>query len=101
MKDTFQIRRAEADDAAEVSRLSQELGYPTSTAEIAARLTALLPQPEQFVAVAENGASLLGWISAERRMLLESGERAEMRTISDEALMELDVYTLLIYQVRK
>jgi len=32
---------------------------------------------------------------------LRDGRRKRMRAISDEALMELDVYTLLIYQARK
>jgi GNAT superfamily N-acetyltransferase len=38
----------------------------------------LLPSPAHFVAVAERSGSLLGWVAAERRMLLESGERAEL-----------------------
>ncbi|MDP3859393.1 MAG: GNAT family N-acetyltransferase [Stagnimonas sp.] len=65
-------------DAADIARLANELGYAASTAEIASRLQILLPSPTQFVAVAESGGALVGWVAAEQRLLLESGERAEL-----------------------
>jgi GNAT superfamily N-acetyltransferase len=72
------LRAAGIEDAAEIARLAGELGYPVSPSDMAARLAALLPQPWQRVTVADGGAALLGWIAAERRLTLESGERVEI-----------------------
>lgn len=73
-----EIRLATVEDAAEIARLSAELGYPSTPEEVASRLTALLPLATHFVAVAEGADFLLGWIAAERRLILEYGERAEI-----------------------
>lgn len=75
----MQIRPATVEDAPEIARLATALGYASSTEDITKRLDQLLGQHDQFIAVAdddENG--LLGWISAERRLSLESGEKAEI-----------------------
>jgi GNAT superfamily N-acetyltransferase len=72
------LRAAGIEDAAEIARLAGELGYPVSPSAMAARLAALLPQPWQRVTVADGGTALLGWIAAERRLTLESGERVEI-----------------------
>ena len=72
------IRRAAVGDGAEIARLTTLLGYPASTAEIARRLAVLLRSPAHFIAVAEGASNLAGWIAAETRVLLESGERAEL-----------------------
>ena len=42
------------------------------------RLDVLLARDEYFIAIAERGASVVGWVAAEERMLLESGKRAEI-----------------------
>ncbi|PWG61234.1 GNAT family N-acetyltransferase [Sediminicurvatus halobius] len=78
MTESYQVRRAATADAAEIARLSVELGYAASTGEIAARLVALLPERRQYVAVAAGHDALLGWVAAERRLLLESGETVEI-----------------------
>ena len=72
------IRRAVATDAGQVARLTTELGYPSSADDIAARLDELLASRSYFIAVAELDSTLVGWVAAERRMLLESGERVEI-----------------------
>ena len=73
------IRRAHAADAAEIARLAIELGYPNTEEEIASRLAVLLSQPGYYLAVAPGaGPRLLGWAAAQRRLLLESGEVAEL-----------------------
>jgi GNAT superfamily N-acetyltransferase len=72
------LRNARLDDAAEIARLADELGYPATTQDIAARLTVLLPQSSHHVGVAQGDDGLLGWIAAERRLTLESGERIEI-----------------------
>jgi N-acetylglutamate synthase-like GNAT family acetyltransferase len=72
------LRNARLDDAAEIARLAAELGYPATTQEIVARLTALLSQSHHHVVVAQGDDGLLGWIAVERRLTLESAERIEI-----------------------
>ena len=73
------IRVAQENDAAEIARLCRELGYSVSSDDILARLAYLLSADEHLIAVAEGEESaLLGWIAAEHRHLLESGERVEI-----------------------
>ncbi|MEQ5835710.1 GNAT family N-acetyltransferase [Marinobacter sp. NFXS9] len=73
------IRPATIQDAPDIARLATALGYASSTEDIVSRLDGLLGQPDRFVAVADGkGEGLLGWIAAERRLLLESGEKAEI-----------------------
>lgn len=75
------IRRANANDAAEIARLSSELGYPVDIKTIAARLDLLLSNASHCVLVAckpDTARALLGWAAAEHRVLLESGERVEL-----------------------
>lgn len=73
------VRAARIDDAAEIARLTGELGYPCSREQMATRLAQLLFQPNHFIAVASGGEmTLLGWVAAESRLLLESGRRTEI-----------------------
>lgn len=72
------IRRAVLADAAEIARLSGELGYPLTTDEMALRLSALLASHDQHVAVVASGNRLLGWMHVEHRVSLEGGDRAEL-----------------------
>ena len=72
------MRNARLDAAGEIAQLADELGYPATEQEIAARLTVLLPQPHHHVVVAQGDQELLGWIAVERRLTLESGERIEI-----------------------
>ena len=72
------IRPARPDDAGEITRLSVELGYPTSLEATAANLSILLASARYLVVVAAGGSRLLGWAVVERRLSLESGERAEL-----------------------
>ena len=72
------IRPATVSDAGEIARLTTLLGYPSTTAEISERLDSLLASPSHFIAIAENALGVVGWVAAERRVLLESGERGEI-----------------------
>ena len=75
----MKIRCAQAADASEIARLSGELGYPNSPGDIAARLSVLLADADHFIAVAVGDEPrLCGWVAAERRLLLEYGERVEL-----------------------
>jgi len=78
MSGTCEIRRAQLADAAEMTRLSAQLGYPMSPADMSQRLALLLPSERHYVAVAASGEQLLGWMHVEHRSSLEGGERAEL-----------------------
>jgi len=79
MSTPFAIRRATLADAAAIAALSGELGYPASTQQMSQRLAALLPQATQFIAVAAAAdGDVRAWIAAERRLLLEYGEKVEI-----------------------
>lgn len=78
MADGLALRRANLEDAAEIARLSGELGYATTTEAMRERLAMLLRHSDHHISVVEEGASLLGWVAVERRRILESGERIEI-----------------------
>ncbi|MCL1635046.1 GNAT family N-acetyltransferase [Luteimonas sp. SX5] len=72
------IRNATPQDAAEIARLSAQLGYPASPETFAARLQKLLESPRHAVLVAAEGTRLSGFVATEQRMSLELGERVEI-----------------------
>lgn len=72
------IRPALVADAVSIARLATELGYPTSHEQAVRRLEVLTRRDSHFIAVAELSSGVVGWVAAERRLLLESGERAEI-----------------------
>lgn len=73
-----EIRHAQVADAVEMARLSGELGYPISSAEMTQRLAVLLPNERHYVAVAADGDRLLGWMHVEHRFSIQGGDRAEL-----------------------
>jgi GNAT superfamily N-acetyltransferase len=75
------IRTATLADAAEIARLSAQLGYPADADVFAERLRRLLPSPVHDVLVADDEADdarLRGFVGVERRLMIESGERVEI-----------------------
>jgi predicted N-acetyltransferase YhbS len=72
------IRPARLEDAAAIATLSTELGYPSSEGEMKRRMEKLLQSAAYFLVVAEQESRVIGWVAAERRLLLESGERADI-----------------------
>jgi GNAT superfamily N-acetyltransferase len=73
------IRRAQTSDAAEMARLSGELGYSMSIDEMRAALGRLLADPRHFIAVADEGSDqLLAWMHVEHRTSMQSADRAEL-----------------------
>lgn len=73
------IRNATSADAAEIARLSTQLGYPASVDTFAMRLHKLLDSPRHAVLVATiDGDRLGGYVATEQRMSLELGERVEI-----------------------
>ncbi|MFT3762225.1 MAG: GNAT family N-acetyltransferase [Pseudoxanthomonas sp.] len=75
---SLEIRSAHAADAAELARLSGQLGYPANAAAMSERLAAVLADDAQAVFVAARGGALLGWIEVEDRVSLEAGKQAEI-----------------------
>ncbi len=74
----FALRPAALADAAEIARLSTELGYPVCADDMAPRLEIMLADPNRHVIAAATQGGLLGWIGLERRLSLEGGEQAEI-----------------------
>jgi GNAT superfamily N-acetyltransferase len=73
------IRLAQEGDVAEIARLCEVLGYPVFPEDMAARVSSLLNSERHWIAVAGgHETALLGWVAAEHRLLLESGERVEI-----------------------
>lgn len=69
----MQIRAAAHHDAEQIANLSGQLGYPVEIQNIHERLVELLRSPDHKIYVAEEKGIMLGWISCEKRLLLESG----------------------------
>jgi GNAT superfamily N-acetyltransferase len=75
----LKIRPPEPGDAGPLAVLAGELGYPTSAAEMRARLRAIKPSADNaiFVAQAPTG-EVIGWIHVSVTRLLEVPLRAEV-----------------------
>ena len=73
------IRRAVASDAAELARLTTQLGYPASEAAIRSRLMRMIDSADDCLLVAEvSSGELVGWIHGFLSQLLESDYRVEI-----------------------
>lgn len=73
------VRGIEPDAAADVARLSGELGYPADEREIARRLATLERAPDDLLLGAyEPDGTIVGWIHAFIARRLESGAFAEI-----------------------
>jgi len=78
---SYEIRRAQLGDAAEMARLAAQLGYPMTVVQMTERLAALLPNGRHCIAVAASGEHLLGRVHVEHRSSLELGDRAELMAL--------------------
>lgn len=73
------IRAANIGDAADIARLSAQLGYPADVAVFADRLERLLPLPTHALLVCEgDDGRLAGFIGLEQRLTVEAGDEAEV-----------------------
>lgn len=73
------IRPARPGDAPELAALAGELGYPSTTAELAGRLTPLLADPAQAVLVAVDADDrAVGWTHVVVRRQLDSDDWVEV-----------------------
>lgn len=75
--DPLKIRNATLEDAAQIARLSCELGYPVAVEVMRERLERILPLEEHVVLVAET-TEVAGWIHAAEQWLLELGRHCEI-----------------------
>ncbi len=74
-----EVRAARAEDGDALARLADELGYPSSAAQIRARLELLRSRPDHWIGVAiDRAGAVLGWIHVGRAITLETGELAEI-----------------------
>lgn len=75
----MRIRKASLHDAPQIARLATELGYRSTAVDINERLDQLMGRADRYIAVADAGdEKILGWVAVEKRLLLESGEKAEI-----------------------
>lgn len=91
------IRQASVLDAAQIARLSAQLGYPASEADVQTRLSQLLASGTGVVLVADAGPGLVAWGSAELRMSLETGPRVEITgLVVDASARRLGIGRLVV-----
>jgi len=78
MTPVARIRTVVPADAAPLSALAGELGYPTTTEEMRNRIEGAASDPHHAIYVAEMDA-IVGWIHMSVNLSLESGISAEIR----------------------
>ena len=76
--DRVQIRPPRAADAEQLGVLNRQLGYATEITELVSRINKLSELQEHFVAVAEVDGTVVGWVQAEHRFSMETGDKAEL-----------------------
>jgi GNAT superfamily N-acetyltransferase len=76
---SVKIRRARQEDASRIAALCGQLGYPTSTKQMAARLRRLLRDKSGACFLAETAREgVIGWVHVSVTPLLEVELRAEV-----------------------
>lgn len=92
------IRPASREDAANIARLSTQLGYPSARNEIEQRLSSLQRDESHAVYVAVTSTGIVaGWVHVRRSKLVESDPEAEIGgLVVDEAYRGLGIGQLLM-----
>jgi GNAT superfamily N-acetyltransferase len=67
------VRLARPSDAGEIARLMAQLGYDVEASTLTARLSRLMPRPDQRFLVAELETRAAGWLHAAIADYLETG----------------------------
>jgi GNAT superfamily N-acetyltransferase len=76
---SYIIRRAMESDAAELARLTSQLGYPVSEASLRTRMARIFGSTDDSLLVAERpDGELAGWVHGFLCQLLESEYRVEI-----------------------
>jgi len=83
----LRIRRVKPSDVTRLAELAGELGYPTTTAEMKARLRRVKPAANNAIFVADVGGEVSGWTHVSVSYLLEVPLRAEINglIVSDKS----------------
>src|SRR3979490_2493045 len=76
--DRVQIRPPRAADATQLVGPNRQLGYAAEIEELISRINKLSEIQEHFVAVAEVDGTVVGWVQAEHRFSIETGDKAEL-----------------------
>lgn len=96
------VRLATLEDAENIRQLSEQLGYPSTTAQTAARLIEILGNGEHAVFVAENGGTLIGWVHVLATHSLTADTPAEISgLVVDEQHRSLGLGQLLLSHAEK
>jgi GNAT superfamily N-acetyltransferase len=74
----MQIRLMTAADVGPVAELAGQLGYPSTSAQVAVRFELLRERPQEGLFVAVDGQSVVGWVHVGRMLTLESDPCAEI-----------------------
>jgi GNAT superfamily N-acetyltransferase len=74
----IRIRPAGCDDAGRIAALATQLGYPSTAAQITARLERLKQDDEHAIFLAERSGLVVGWVHAFIKHVLESDAEAEI-----------------------
>jgi len=102
MAEPLQPRLARLADAAEVARLSTQLGYPAAEADLRRRLAIVLASPAHVMFVAGRDVTLVGWVAAEVRYTVESEPRVEITgLVVDSATRRSGTGRLLVKAVQR
>jgi GNAT superfamily N-acetyltransferase len=81
------LRPARPEDAEALAGLCGQLGYPSDTAQVTARLRSIASRPDHAVLVVAEDGRLLGWVHVFVSRLLEAEPRAEIGgLVVDEAV---------------
>jgi GNAT superfamily N-acetyltransferase len=79
------IRPATPADSPRLADLTTQLGYPSSSQEVAARLRDLTARPENAVLVAEEDGRAVGWIHVSALYSLEMDPCAQIQGLVVDA----------------
>ena len=97
------IRQAQLDDAPVLASLATQLGYPSTAADISARLRAIFADPTHVVFVADlPGSGPRAFAHVHASVALESGPRAELvGLVTDAALRSHGLGALLVAEAER
>jgi len=78
----LRLREATLDDATQMARLAEVLGYGVDGSEMGTRLSQLLARADHIVLVADGGSDeLAGWLHGDLQRLLTSSVTCEIQAL--------------------
>ena len=96
------IRHITPEDAAAVTILSRQLGYPLSTEQIHQNINAVVASKNHDAFVAELDGKVIGWIGVEQTIMIESDPYCEINgLVIDENFRGKGIGKLLIEKAKQ